>query len=265
MRASRSRRRPRADGRLRSRPRARRGRSACRGVVASGRWRGRSARAPRSSCRGTARVRRPRRAKRPSEAAARCSRGVGMFAAVLQCLPSNTSVVSTRRPSAWPPTTTIRSPTTAAAPAARGRLSEGSSTHLPSRSANTRSEISALGSDPFGYPAADHDELVLVGHGHLVVQPDRQVGAGLPAVDHRVVALDPPRAGGSALESAHHPDRPVQPPCSPCSGERSASGAGGARRRGASAAGGTSGTKPERPPQSPTALAWPGRGAPPSA
>ena len=45
--------------------------------------------------------------KRPSEAAARCSRAVGMAAPAFQRLPSKTSVVSTRRSSAWPPTTTI--------------------------------------------------------------------------------------------------------------------------------------------------------------
>jgi hypothetical protein len=73
-----------------------------------------------------------------------------MSAASFQLWPSNTSVGPISFPLACPPATTILSPTTAAAPAARGRLSLGSSTHAPFRNANTRSDGCAVRLAPVG-------------------------------------------------------------------------------------------------------------------
>ena len=63
-----------------------------------------------------------------------------MSAACVHDVPSNTSVWGTICLSSCPPTTTSLSPTTAAAGAARACCRLASSTHLPSRSANTLSE-----------------------------------------------------------------------------------------------------------------------------
>ena len=67
---------------------------------------------------------------------------MGIGAASVHLVPSNTSVGATSWLSACPPTTTILSPTTAAAWATRGWVNGGSSTHAPSRSAKTLPETS---------------------------------------------------------------------------------------------------------------------------
>ena len=72
---------------------------------------------------------------------------VGIAATSVQPLPSKTSVSGTSFPLAWPPTTMILSPTTAAAAAARGWLSLGSSCHA-ALSAYTRSDCPEVSSAP---------------------------------------------------------------------------------------------------------------------
>lgn len=63
---------------------------------------------------------------------------------------SNTSVLGTSLPFVCPPVTTILSPTTAAAPAARGSPRRAGSTPFQSRGASTRSEVRAVRFGPSG-------------------------------------------------------------------------------------------------------------------